>query len=117
MTPRSFEEVRALTDVPVVVVNQDSVIAEVNAAFVKAFGWSREEAVGRSLSLIIPPTLRDAHTLGFARFLASGVSTILGRSLQLATIDRSGREFPAEHYVVGEKKEGAWWFAASIRPG
>lgn len=111
-----FEAVRALVDVPVVTVNQESVITDVNDEFVRVFGWSRAEAIGQSLSIIIPPALRDAHNVGFSRFLASGVSTILGRYLDLSTIDRTGREFSAEHYVIAEKKDGVWRFAASIRP-
>lgn len=116
MASLSFEQVRALTGVPVVVVDDRSVIVEVNADFERVFGWSREEAVGRSLNIIIPPALRDAHNMGFARFLSTGVTTLLGRELSLPAIDKSGREFPALHYIVGEKKEEGWTFAASIRP-
>ncbi len=116
MAEMSFEQVRALTDVPVVVVDDRSVIVEVNTKFEEVFGWLRGEAVGRSLSLIIPPALRDAHHIGFSRFLSTGESVLLGRDLSLPAIDRHGREFSAVHRIVGEKKEGGWRFAASIRP-
>lgn len=37
------------------------------------FGWAYEEAAGRELSkTIIPPRYREAHNLGFKRYLASG---------------------------------------------
>jgi len=118
MSPLSldFEGVRALRDVPIVVIDDRSVITEVNDEFTRVLGWTRIEAVGQCVSLIIPSALRDAHHMGFSRFVRTGVSTILGRELPLATIDKTGREFPAMHYVVGEKKEGTWRFAASIRP-
>lgn len=112
----TFDEICAVQDAPVVVVDENSMIVRVNEAFSRRFGWSAAEAQGQSLSIIIPPALRDAHNLGFARFLSSGKSTILGRPLDLSTIDRAGSVFPAEHYVVGTKSDGVWRFAATIRP-
>jgi len=113
---QSYAEIARRQDVPVVLVDHRSIIVGVNERFVAEFGWSREEAIGSSLSLIIPQALRDAHNVGFTRFLASGRSTILGRPLDLSTIDKSGREFSAEHYVVADKFEGQWRFAATVIP-
>lgn len=113
---QTYSEIAARKDAPVVLVDDRSIIVGVNDRFVEELGWSREEAVGSPLTIIIPVPLRDAHNLGFARFLSSGRTTILGRKLDLATIDKQGREFPAEHYVVAERWEGAWRFAATIVP-
>src|SRR5437868_4496837 len=47
------------------------------------FGWSREEAVGRSLAeTVIPPGSRDAHRQGIARFLETGEDRILNRPVE-----------------------------------
>ena len=37
-------------------------------------GYSRTEAVGQSIVLIIPPHLRERHTAGFGRYVQTGVS-------------------------------------------
>jgi PAS domain S-box-containing protein len=44
------------------------IITEFNPAAERTFGYSRAEAVGRSLGdLIVPPSLRQQHGLGLAR--------------------------------------------------
>lgn len=37
------------------------------------FGYSREEAIGQSLDLIVPEEFRDRHWAGFNNAIASGV--------------------------------------------
>src|SRR5207237_542716 len=61
------------------------------------FGWTAQEAVGRLLAeTIIPPALRQAHTAGLARYLATGEEHVLNRRVEVAAIHRDGREFPVE---------------------
>ncbi|GIE75623.1 hypothetical protein Aph02nite_15730 [Actinoplanes philippinensis] len=68
-----------------------------NTAAEQLFGWTGEEAVGRSATeLMIPPRLRAAHQEGLARVRRSGVSEMSGRRLELTAVDRNGREFPVE---------------------
>jgi PAS domain S-box-containing protein len=63
----------------------------------KTFGWSQEEALGRSLAdTIIPESFRESHLRGLKRFLATGEGAALNRRLEFAAIHRDGREFPIE---------------------
>ena len=39
-------------------------------------GYSRSEAVGQSVEIIIPPHLRDRHWAGFGRFVQTGISAL-----------------------------------------
>jgi PAS domain S-box-containing protein len=39
-------------------------------------GYSRSEAVGQSVEIIIPPHLRDRHWAGFGRFVQTGISVL-----------------------------------------
>ena len=104
------------TEVPSVVADGQGMITYVNARFESVFGWSKDEIVGKSLTIIIPRTLRDAHQLGFSRFLMTGKPTLLGQALSLRSVTRDGREFEAEHFIVAEQRDGQWAFAATIRP-
>lgn len=112
----TFKEIYARQDVPVVVINSRSEFVYVNHCFYHVFGWDQEEILGRSLSLIIPKELWDAHNMGMSRFLTTQKPTLLGKPLQLKALDRSGRVFMAEHVIVAEKVEGRWQFAATIIP-
>ena len=54
-------------------------ILEFNPAAERTFGYSFAEAYGQELhSLLMPPALREAHVTGMKRYLATGVSRILG---------------------------------------
>lgn len=98
-----------------VVADESGLITEVNEAFERLFGWGRAEIVGRPLSTIIPGNLRDAHHLGFARFLSTEKPTLLDRPLVLKAVDKSGAVFEAEHYIVAERRDDRWFFGAAIR--
>jgi len=39
-------------------------------------GYSRLEAVGQSVEIIIPPHLRDRHWAGFGKFVPTGISAL-----------------------------------------
>ena len=46
------------------------------------FGWTAQEAIGRSLAeTIVPPAFRTGHTEGLARYLATGEQKVLNRRL------------------------------------
>jgi PAS domain S-box-containing protein len=61
------------------------------------FGWSADDVVGRRLAdYIIPPSLRNAHLQGLARYRNTGEGPVLGNVLSVNAIDRDGREFPIE---------------------
>ena len=61
------------------------------------FGWSHDEAIGRSLSgTIIPKKHREAHERGLARFADSGQGRLVGKTVELTGLHRDGHEFPVE---------------------
>jgi diguanylate cyclase (GGDEF)-like protein/PAS domain S-box-containing protein len=79
-----------------IAMNVEGQITEWNRQAEIIFGWSRDEILGRRLvDTVVPPKYRDAHTRGFARYLATGQSTV-GRRLELEGRRRDGREFPVE---------------------
>ncbi|MGH7230416.1 MAG: response regulator [Nitrospiraceae bacterium] len=82
----------------------------------RIFGWSRQEAIGRLLSVtIIPPQYRQAHERGLRRFLETGEGQILDRRVELTASDRKGREFPVELAILPERVGGRWTFSAFVR--
>lgn len=112
----TIEELEKRTDVPVVVVDDQGLITFVNAPFESVFGWPPKEIIGRPLTVIIPTNLHDAHQLGFSRFLTTGTPTLLNQPLRLKAITKDGRVFEAEHTIMAEQRNGAWNFAATIKP-
>ncbi len=60
--------------------------------------------------------MRDAHNFGFSRFLTTEAPRILGKRLSLPTLCKNGEIKNAEHFIIGEKKDDRWQFAATITP-
>jgi PAS domain S-box-containing protein len=83
----------------------------------RTFGWTREEALGRSLvETIIPPAFRDAHTRGMERFHQTGEAPVVNQRLELVALHRTGREFPIEITITWPMRvEGGYFFGAFLR--
>ena len=80
------------------------------------FGWTRSEAVGRSLAqTIIPHTLRDAHQRGLERYLATGEGAVLNKRIELTALHRDGREFPIDLSITPIRTDAEVSFSAFAR--
>jgi len=100
----------------IVAIDQDGRITEWNPAAELMFGWPRSEALDRPIAeTIIPPSLQARHRRGFARYLATGESTILGHRLQLTGLRADGSEFPVELTVSRVPSPGPPTFSAFVR--
>lgn len=110
-----FQEILSNKNDPVIMADENGVIQEINAAFKDVYGWSREELKGKMLTVIIPEALRDAHHMGFSRFLTTEKATILEQSLDLNIVYSDGRERPARHFITAFKENDRWVFAACIQ--
>ncbi|GAA4969333.1 PAS domain S-box protein [Actinoplanes utahensis] len=93
----------------------DGVVVAWNAAAERLFGWPAGEAVGRAVTeLMIPQRFRAAHDAGLARVRSAGVSTLAGQRLELAAVDREGREFPIELTLQVNAEHGELVFHAFL---
>ena len=71
------------------------------------FGWSHDQAIGRTLSgTVIPRRHHEAHRRGFRRFVETGEGKLLGQSIELAALHRDGHEFPVEVSVSAVWRSG-----------
>ena len=55
----------------------------------RLFGFSKEEALGASLDLIIPEKLREGHWRGFNAAMESGVSKHYGRIMMTRSLHKT----------------------------
>lgn len=60
--------------------------------------------------------MRDSHNVGFSRFLTTEQATIAGKPLALSVLRKDGKTVDAEHFILAEKRDGQWVFAATINP-
>jgi PAS domain S-box-containing protein len=116
-TEERIQALREQENLPFVRADSAGIVQEINHRFREIYGWRDDELIGESLGLILPPSFRDSHHAGFARFQLTEVSKVLNHPLKLATYCSDGRAIDSEHFIVAEKKEdGSWSFAATLRP-
>ncbi|MBI4370346.1 MAG: PAS domain S-box protein [Elusimicrobia bacterium] len=113
---KTIAEIKNEKKLPAVVVDTLGTITFANSVFVKVFGWKIHDIIGKPLTTIIPKNLHDAHQLGFSRFLTTGTPTLLNEPLKLKALLKDGTVIDAEHFIVAEKINNEWTFAATIKP-
>jgi PAS domain S-box-containing protein len=92
--------VEAMPDA-VVYTDAEGVIRYWNDGAVRIFGFSRSEAVGQSLDIIIPENLRARHWEGFNRTMATGQSRYgAGDLLSVPALRRDGSRISVEFTIV-----------------
>lgn len=116
MTHQTVRDILATTNKPVIAIDEHGIITHVNSSFQPAYGWDERDLIGRVITAIMPPYMRDAHNFGFSRFLTSEQARILNKPLSLPVYCKDGTIVEAEHYIVGEKTNDVWRFAATITP-
>jgi PAS domain S-box-containing protein len=100
----------------VVAMDAEGNIAEFNPAAEAMFGHARTEVIGKHMAtLLVPPSLRERHYAGLARYLATGKSRIMGKRLELRALRADGTEFPTELTVTRVDLPGPPMFTAYIR--
>jgi PAS domain S-box-containing protein len=82
--------VRGLADA-VVIADVEGTITFWNAAATRLFGWTWDEALGRSLDLIIPERLRARHWAGYRQTMSTGRTAYGDRLLEVPALHRDGR--------------------------
>jgi PAS domain S-box-containing protein len=91
-------------------------IVEFNPAAERTFGRPANTVIGRPLAdVIIPPSFRDAHRRGLAKYLATGEGPVLGRHLELNALRADGNEFPVELAIVRINTDNPPLFTGFLR--
>jgi PAS domain S-box-containing protein len=99
----------ALNDA-VVACDEQGAIVVWNAAAERIFGFSKAEALGRSLDIIIPERLRGRHWDGYDKTMQTGHTKYATDTLRVPAVDKAGRSLSIAFTV-------AMLFKADGKPG
>lgn len=72
-----------------VTVDRDGIIRQWDSAVTELVGHSADDAIGRSLDIVIPPIFRPVHWWGFDRAMKTGQMS--GDALKLLALCKDGR--------------------------
>ena len=88
-----------------IVSEQDGKIVSFNAAAVRQFGYSEEEAIGQNLRMLMPQPYRGEHDGYLQRYLTTGEKRIIGVDRVVVGQRKDGSTFPMK-LAVGEMSTG-----------
>ena len=100
----------------VIIIDAAGKVIEWNSEAARIFAYRRDEAIGKVLAdLIIPAMLREAHSKGMQRLLATNESRIIGKRIEISAIRRDGSEFPVELSIAQIHRGERVLFSAFLR--
>ncbi|HZD23402.1 MAG TPA: adenylate/guanylate cyclase domain-containing protein [Acidimicrobiia bacterium] len=86
-----------------------------NAQASEMFGYTDEEMIGETLEAVIPERFRSGHVEGLERVGSGGEHHVIGKTVELAAIDRDGREFPIELSLATWEIDGKRFYSGIVR--
>jgi len=99
----------------IITVDQQGRILSWNQAAEKCFGYSADEVIGKSCSHIVPDEYVEAHREGFARYVQTGVSKLVGRHIEVEGLRKNGDTVPLELSISNWEIDGGVFFTGIAR--
>jgi PAS domain S-box-containing protein len=100
----------------IISVNDKQQIVLYNHAAENLFGWSRKQAIGQALDILIPERLRSRHRAHIERFAATKVtSRRAGDATVLCGLRANGEEFPMEASISQVETDRGKLFTVILR--
>ena len=91
----------------IIAADKDNIVRFWNPGAERIFGYTREEAVGRPLDIIIPERLRKRHWDGYRRVMAGGESHYgHGDILAVPGVKKDGTAISVEFTIILLAAEG-----------
>jgi len=99
----------------IITINEEHVIVGFNRGAELMFGYTRAEALGQDLTLVIPPPYKAEHRAYVRRYVATREARMIGKHVRLTALRRDGREFPMSiSFSVAEIRDNLY-FTGIIR--
>jgi PAS domain S-box-containing protein len=111
----SFRAVAQSSHDAIIIGDQSGTILFWNKGAKEIFGYENEETVGQPLTLLMPERYRLAHQHGLKRYSTTGETRILGETVELSGLRKTGEEFPLELTLSAWKEENRLFFSGIIR--
>ncbi len=90
MNPELNETIIEQCPDAIIFADQEGIIRVWNTSAVRVFGFSKKDAIGSSLDIIIPEPFRKAHWQGFNRAITNRVTKHAGESLPTKAVRADG---------------------------
>ena len=99
----------------IITIDEEGIIATFNKAAEHIFGYSEEEAVGRNVSLLMPPPDREKHGGYIRNYMITKIPNLLGTRRELTGLRSDGTEFPMDVALSEISRKGQRMFVGIVR--
>jgi|HubBroStandDraft_6_1064221.scaffolds.fasta_scaffold00337_12 PAS domain S-box-containing protein len=99
----------------IVIVDRKGEIVLVNSQTERAFGYPREELLGRKVEMLVPERYRGHHTQHRQGFFSQPRARTMGAGLELYGLRKNGAEFPVEISLSPLQTEEGVLVSSAIR--
>lgn len=99
----------------IIIINSLSEIVFWNTSASKLFGFSKEEAEGQSVNIIIPPKYEHAHYKGVESYLKTRNAKLIGKTIEIEAKKKDKSIFPIELSLSCWVSNNETFFCAIIR--
>ncbi|MBB3948092.1 diguanylate cyclase (GGDEF)-like protein/PAS domain S-box-containing protein [Rhizobium skierniewicense] len=110
-----FINVTSTSPDAIICANGKNQITSWNASAEGIFGYSKEEALGKPLDIIVPDAMRARHCAGLDRVVTGAHPRIIGTSVNLTAKRRDGSDVPIQLSLSQWNEAGEPQFGAIIR--
>ncbi|HXF91674.1 MAG TPA: PAS domain S-box protein [Nitrospiraceae bacterium] len=86
-----------------------------NQAAERLFGYSKQDALGRPLTILMPARYRPSYEAALAQLERTGRSPLLGKTLEFTGLTQSGRELPLELSLASWTTPDGTYYSGIIR--
>jgi len=114
----SREQFRAVAETAsdaIVSADQKGRITYLNASAERMFGYSMGEASGKPLELLMPEQYKAAHKEGLIRYLTTGATRIIGKTIEIQARHKNGNQFPIDISIATWSTARGIFFTAIVR--
>ena len=114
----SLRRVQAISDNvidAIITINELGLIASVNRAAERIFGWHADELLGQNISMLMPEPERSAHDDYLRNYMSGTPGRILGQEREVKALHKSGQCFPVALGVTEIMLENKRMFIGVVR--
>ena len=110
-----FRSVAQSANDAIITADSEGIIKNWNRGAEKIFGYMEEEIIGKNLDIIIPQGYRENHIDGMRRVQSGGENHVVGNTVELKGLHKSGKEFPLELSLAKWETSKGKFFTGIIR--
>ena len=105
----TFRAISSSAQDAIVMMDNNGIITFWNESAAKMFGCSADKTIGTNLhQLLAPKRYHEAHLKAFGTFKGTGQGDMVGKTMELSALHKSGNEFPIELSLSSLRLHNQW---------